>query len=333
MPRGSLTAMLAAVLLVCVSGAKSAPRRVWRDPSAHRVQFVTVQDGVQIEVLDWGGSGRPLVLVPGLNETAHVFDDFAPKLARDYHVYGITPRGFGASSAPSSGYTADRLGDDVLAVLDTLMIVRPVLAGHSIGGEELSSVGSRHPERVSGLIYLDAAWSFAFDNGKMTPGIEFLRLVPKFASSSTSPTKADRATFKAMRSFDSRSSPGVVIPEAEYHERGYLTPDGHFEWRAPQSIIQATIDGERKYNELHLPILALCAYPQDLGIGVERSTDPQVREAANRWQTLKKNDAVVLEEALPNARVVRLKANHLIFISNENAVLKEMRAFITHLPH
>jgi len=39
-------------------------------------------------------------------------------------------RGFGSSSAPSSGYGADRLGDDVLAVIDTLAISKPVLAGH-----------------------------------------------------------------------------------------------------------------------------------------------------------------------------------------------------------
>ena len=119
----------------------------WHDPSPHTVQFVTVDDNVKLEVLDWGGSGRPLVLLAGLGNTAHVFDDFAPKLTSEYHVYGITRRGYGASSAPASGYSADRLGDDVLAVLDDLKLDRPVLVGHSIAGEELSSVGSRHPER------------------------------------------------------------------------------------------------------------------------------------------------------------------------------------------
>src|SRR3981189_2911212 len=39
---------------------------------------------------------------------------------------------------------------------------RPVLVGHSIAGEELSSIGSRHPEKVSGLIYLDAGYSYAY---------------------------------------------------------------------------------------------------------------------------------------------------------------------------
>jgi non-heme chloroperoxidase len=134
----------------------------WRDPSPHTIRFVTVDKNVKLEVLDWGGSGRPVVLLAGEGGTAHVFDDFAPKLTPAYHVYAITRRGYGASSAPGHGYSADRLGDDVVAVLDALKIEKPVLAGHSIAGEELSSVGSRHPEHVAGLVYLDAAWSYAY---------------------------------------------------------------------------------------------------------------------------------------------------------------------------
>jgi non-heme chloroperoxidase len=129
------------------------------------VQSVTVDKDVKLEVLDWGGSGRPLVLLAGQGDTAHIFDEFAPKLTSEYHVYGVTRRGYGASSVPESGYSADRLGDDVLAVLDTLKLDRPVLVGHSIAGEELSSIGSRHPERVAGLIYLDAGYSYAFYDG------------------------------------------------------------------------------------------------------------------------------------------------------------------------
>jgi len=50
----------------------------------------------------------------------------------------------------------------VLAVLDSLKLDRPVLVGHSIGGEELSSVGTRHAEKVAGLIYLDAGYAYAY---------------------------------------------------------------------------------------------------------------------------------------------------------------------------
>jgi hypothetical protein len=86
----------------------------WHDPSRHKVQFVTVEDGVRLEVLDWGGKGRPFVLLAGLGMTAHVVDGFAEKLTDSYHVYGITRRGYGASSRPESGYTLVRTTRPVL---------------------------------------------------------------------------------------------------------------------------------------------------------------------------------------------------------------------------
>jgi non-heme chloroperoxidase len=79
---------------------RATKKTEWKDPSSHSVRFATVDPGVRLEILDWGGSGPPLVLLAGLGNSAHVFDGFAPKLTASNHVYGITRRGFGASSAP-----------------------------------------------------------------------------------------------------------------------------------------------------------------------------------------------------------------------------------------
>lgn len=141
---------------------RATPETRWRDPSPHTEQSIRVDSGVDLEVLDWGGSGRPIVLLSGLGNTAHVFDRFAPELAARYRVYGITRRGFGLSSAPAHGYESDRLADDVLAGIDSLGLERPVLIGHSIAGQELSSIASRFPGRVAGLVYLEAAYGYAY---------------------------------------------------------------------------------------------------------------------------------------------------------------------------
>src|SRR5262249_52018634 len=37
----------------------------WRDPSAHTVEFVTVDENVGLEVLEWRGSGPSVVLLAG----------------------------------------------------------------------------------------------------------------------------------------------------------------------------------------------------------------------------------------------------------------------------
>lgn len=97
------------------------------------VRFVAVEENVKLEVLDWGGAGRPMIMLHGGNRTAHAFNEFAPKLTASFRVFGITRRGSGASSAPppvDANYTADRLGDDVLAVIGALGLDRPILAGH-----------------------------------------------------------------------------------------------------------------------------------------------------------------------------------------------------------
>src|SRR5271156_6669716 len=133
--------VLLAFLAVPLHSQSSA---VWKDPSPHTARFITVDKDVRLEVLDWGGSGRPLILLAGGGNTAHVFDDFAPKLTDHYHVYGITRRGFGASGYSDTTDPADRLGEDVVAVIDSLQLKKIILIGHSIAGAELSSVANSH---------------------------------------------------------------------------------------------------------------------------------------------------------------------------------------------
>jgi len=60
---------------------RPTPATAWKDPATHTIQFVTVDKNVNLEVLDWGGSGQPLVFLAGLGNTAHVFDKFAHRLS------------------------------------------------------------------------------------------------------------------------------------------------------------------------------------------------------------------------------------------------------------
>ena len=179
-----------------VSAQKSA---TWHDPSNHIVQFVTVEEGVQLEVLDWGGSGRPIVLLTGSGDTAHVFDGFAEKLTSNNHIFGITRRGFGSSSHPDSGYTNQRLADDVLQILDSLKIAAPVLVGHSMAGSELTTLGSQHPDRLAGLVYLDAG------RDPTRKSSELIKKLPAAMQNPPTPSEADRKSFQAYRDWQMRS--------------------------------------------------------------------------------------------------------------------------------
>ena len=130
-----------------------------RDTTPHRVTFVEVEPGVRLEVLDWGGADKPrtLVLLTGRGDNAHVYDQFAFQFTDDFHVLGITRRGFLPSSQPEDGYDVETRARDDIAVLDALGIKKAVFVGHSLAGSELSELGEVYNNRVEQLVYLDAA--------------------------------------------------------------------------------------------------------------------------------------------------------------------------------
>src|SRR5947207_9860562 len=126
------------------------------DTSQHKASLVTVEPGVQLEVLDWGGTGQTLVLLAGMGDNAHVFDEFAYQFNDRFHVIGITRRGFGRSSQAAHGYDLDTRARDDIAVLDKLNIRDAVFVGHSVSGTELNKIAAVYPNRVKKLVYLDA---------------------------------------------------------------------------------------------------------------------------------------------------------------------------------
>ena len=76
------------------SSFDAATRRRLGGPGRHKSGFVTVQRGVRIHYLDFGGTGRCCFSCRAL-ETPPAYDDFAPGLTDPFHVYLMTRRGFG----------------------------------------------------------------------------------------------------------------------------------------------------------------------------------------------------------------------------------------------
>jgi len=322
--------LVAVVGLLAVTPAWTQPPAPWRDPSPHAVRCVAVEDGVQLEVLDWGGSGRPVVLLAGGGNTAHVFDGFAPKLATRYHVYGITRRGFGASGFSTAENPVARLRDDVLAVMAALKLERPVLAGHSIAGAELSAVASSRPDRIAGLVYLEAGYPYAFavrDGPRMN---EFQISGPPFPR----PSASDRASFRSLQRWDAGVY-GFRMPEAEF--RQIWDADGAGRPQQPREapgsqLFAALMSSPAPFTRIPVPALVVFANPHVPERWIGRSADPRVRQAAQAYfaaiDASTKRQANALEAAVPTARVVRLRASHYVFLSNEHETLREMRAFL-----
>jgi len=355
--------------LIC--SAQTLPPNPWHDPSPHHSEMVTVAESIQLEVLDWGGTGRPLIFLSGLGNTAHIWDDFAPKFTDRHHVYAVTRRGFGKSTHATTGYTPERLADDILAVMDQLKIEKPVLIGHSIAGEELSSIGTHHPERVSALIYLDAAYTYAFYDaaGDYESSLSDLRqkmdalalrpedtmlmeqvkaAVPRFEENldrkvnSTEnplpmpyapPSATDKAGFAAMMK-RMTVAVGGVPPEAELHESFLPGPDGSIGARnaSPEASSAVSKSYQHFTTPIPLPILAIMGYPQNKGQNFHPDSPKNIAAAAAAdANQARQIDA--FERGQPTAYIVRIAgANHYIFISNETQVLTEVDKFLATLP-
>jgi non-heme chloroperoxidase len=317
-----------------VTFTRATPETAWPH-DVHctcRISFVPVDKGVKLEVLDWGGTGRPLILLAGLGDTAHVFDGFAGKLAAHYHVYGITRRGFGDSTQPpptEANYNANRLGDDVVAVIDALHLAeRPVLAGHSIAGEELSSVGARHPDKVAGLIYLDAGYEYAcYDHSLQSINLDMMEIR----------TELEHLILEDSDSAKTMSDLLAKLPEFEKELAARqeqiaglrddpIGPAGEF------GPAEAMLLGEQKYVDIKVPALAIFANPHKLE-PMPGYDDAQRATLVRSLSEHTTNFVHVFQTDVPGAQVISIpNADHYVFQSNEAEVLKDMDQFIGGLP-
>jgi len=127
------------------------------DKSPHKSAFVTA-NGIKMNYLDWGGTGDVVILLAGLGNDAHIFDEIASKLTDKFHVIGLTRRGFGETDRPAAGYDTATRVEDIRAFMDALKITRAHLAGHSLAGDEMTSFATLYPQRVLRMVYLDAAY-------------------------------------------------------------------------------------------------------------------------------------------------------------------------------
>jgi len=296
----SATSLIAGLYLLAAQSGTT-----WRDSSPHQVQFVTVESSVRLEVLDWGGTGRPILFV-GCYLTGHVYDDIAPKLTDQFRVYAVTRRGVGASDHPATGYDPKRRADDILEVIGAVGMQKPILIGNSCGGDILHTLGAQHPDRLGGLVYLDAAedptLTMADDD---LPPVDVANLPAKVGKPVPVTLPESERRQMAERPLDAGIRKAIV-------EDNRVRPD-YARIRVPVLSIDRTETMEQTFKD-YLP-----ANDQ------QRKAVSQVyvakRARLAKWQ----RDMLT---GVPSARIVELPgANLLMFLSNEADILREVRAF------
>lgn len=141
---------------------RSSPRLGGRTGDLAKIgQMVTIRGGVQLHYLDWKGNGPTILLLAGLGDTAYIYAEAAPVLAKSFRVLALTRRGYGRSDITREGYALEDRIEDIHEFCDKLQITKMILVGHSTAGDELTGFAHKYSEQVQGLLYLDAAYDRA----------------------------------------------------------------------------------------------------------------------------------------------------------------------------
>jgi pimeloyl-ACP methyl ester carboxylesterase/nucleoside-diphosphate-sugar epimerase len=130
--------------------------------------YATV-NGVRLHYVA-GGSGRPLVCLPGWPQTWYSFHPVAEELARHYRVILVDLRGMGSSDKPATGYDKKTMARDIYELVRQLGLGPVSLLGHDIGGMVASSFAYNHPDATDRLIVLDGTHP--------TDGMRYMPMLP-----------------------------------------------------------------------------------------------------------------------------------------------------------
>ena len=115
-----------------------------------------------LHVDDFGGSGRPVVLIHGWPLSGESWSEQVPALtAAGYRVVTYDRRGFGRSDKPLTGYTYDTLTEDLHSVLEGLDLTDVTVVGFSMGGGEVARYFSKYgAERLHSVVFASAVPPF-----------------------------------------------------------------------------------------------------------------------------------------------------------------------------
>lgn len=122
-------------------------------------QFVEIGGGVTVHLRDEGPRDAPaIILLHGSNADLHTWDPWADALKGKYRVIRFDQVGHGLTGPdPKDDYSRDNYVADILAVADKLGLKTFLLGGNSMGGKHALAFAVKYPERLTGLVLVDAA--------------------------------------------------------------------------------------------------------------------------------------------------------------------------------
>jgi pimeloyl-ACP methyl ester carboxylesterase len=292
--------------------------------------FVEV-NGVRLQYLDWGGSGPALILLHGLADNPHVFDDLAPAFTDRFHVIAYARRASGNSDVKGP-YDVITLTNDLHGLMDALGIAKAVLVGHSAGGDEITELAAESPERVLGIIYLDAAYDWADSDSHAAFAALPSQLLERPAGA--------MASLEAFRRYQQETLYSRLNDmrrvEANLRDKVVIRTDGSLWDRTSPQLIEALYaalfaNKAREYARVRCPALAIYAeHVLDVHDANPRRHAAFLEFENRYWQPFQRTSIERAQRELAGVRIVRVPdSRHAsFFLTHRKLVVSEMRRFL-----
>lgn len=216
-----LILLLVGPFLIPISPLTGAqPIEALADPDS---RFVEV-DGVAVHYKQMGQGEPALILLHGFGASTFSWREVMRPLSESYTVVAFDRPAFGLTERPLPGewegrspYSPEAQVDLLFGLMDALGIEKAVLVGNSAGGTVSLNAALANPERVQGLVLVDAA---VYGTGGSPAWVRPLLQTPQM----------DRLGPLFVRSISTR---GMDLLTTAWHDPEAITPEINAGYRKP----------------------------------------------------------------------------------------------------
>lgn len=272
-------------------------------------QFVTLDNGLEVHVRDHGPRDAPaVVLVHGSSASLHTWEPWVERLSDTYRIITYDQPGHGLTGpTPDGNYDTEVFVDTLNGVADALDLQRFVVGGNSMGGWVSWNYALTHPDRVDGLLLVDASGAPDAEPQSIPIGFRIARMpvISSLMQKVTPRSMVERSLRQSVsnqamiddamvdRYYDLILYPGnrAATRARGEAERTVASPETMARIAAPTLLMWGAEDrlvplAAGEWFDRHISDSALIAYPDIGHIPMEETPDRSAADVGNWLETI-----------------------------------------------